>query len=214
MPCKERLAAFKAARMCSQVEAERAEKQRLREQRRRERQARYVQRKARYDARQRDGEHTSDSEPSSVSNSTFTISSDDPGWLSSQAEMVIEPYFMSFDNTWSRMQARPRLRVAGPGGRCLSECRWRVLHRPHRGVGCAARPRPAQLGLYCADAARSAVLSASPARPGFMRLATRAVHGRSTRTDRPGVCRAHASGFQLLVATLCALLRNSVFPGV
>eukprot|EP00892_Ulva_mutabilis_P009507 jgi/Ulvmu1/6929/UM032_0007.1 len=88
-----------------QVEAERAEKQRLREERRRERLQRYAQRKARYDERQRTGDHTSDSEPSSVSNSTFTISSDDPGWLSSQAEMVIEPYFMSFDNTWNRMQA-------------------------------------------------------------------------------------------------------------
>jgi len=92
---------------CRQVEEERAEKQRLREERRRERQERYAQRKARYDERQLHGDHTSDSEPSSVSNSTFTISSDGPGWLSSQAEMVIEPYFMSFDNTWNRMQARP-----------------------------------------------------------------------------------------------------------
>lgn len=44
------------------------------------------------------------SEPSSVSNSTFTLSDDDDGWLSRQAEMVLEPYFMSLDSTWSRLQ--------------------------------------------------------------------------------------------------------------
>jgi hypothetical protein len=46
------------------------------------------------------------SEPSSVSNSTFTLSEEDDGWLSRQAEMVLEPYYMSLDSTWSRLQVQ------------------------------------------------------------------------------------------------------------
>lgn len=68
--------------------------------RRQERLARFAAKRARKIAG-----NPNASEPSSVSNSTFTLSEEDTGWLSSQAEMVLEPYFMSFDNTWNRLQA-------------------------------------------------------------------------------------------------------------
>lgn len=89
--------------MCSVVEEQQAEKLRQREARREERHARYL---AKRDRKLEDDPAAS--EPSSVSNSTFTISDEDTGWLSTQAEVVLEPYFMSFDNTWNRLQARRR----------------------------------------------------------------------------------------------------------
>jgi hypothetical protein len=85
---------------CRVLEEQRAEKQRLREERRAERLERYETKR-----RRRLEEDPYASEPSSVSNSTFTLSDDDDGWLSSQAEMVLEPYFMSLDSTWNRLQA-------------------------------------------------------------------------------------------------------------
>lgn len=87
-------------RGCRIAEESQAEKLRQREQRREERLQRFATKRA----RKLEGNPDA-SEPSSISNSTFTISDDDTGWLSSQAEMVIEPYFMSFDNTWNRLQA-------------------------------------------------------------------------------------------------------------
>jgi magnesium transporter len=85
---------------CSILEESQAEKLKQREQRRQDRLVRFEAK------RHRKFEDDPDaSEPSSVSNSTFTISDEDTGWLSTQAEMVLEPYFMSFDNTWNRLQA-------------------------------------------------------------------------------------------------------------
>ena len=87
------------SQLCRILEEQRQEKQRLREGRRAERLSRYELKRQR-----RLEEDPYASEPSSVSNSTFTLSDDDDGWLSSQAEMVLEPYFMSLDSTWSRLQ--------------------------------------------------------------------------------------------------------------
>jgi hypothetical protein len=88
------------------IEEAEAEKQRQRETRRQERLARFEAKRAR-----KLDDDPAASEPSSVSNSTFTLSEEDTGWLSRQAEMVLEPYFMSFDNTWNRLQARARLQL-------------------------------------------------------------------------------------------------------
>ena len=43
---------------------------------------------------------------SSFSSSSGNSSNSDKGWLSEQVEMLLEPYFMSFDNTWNRIQVR------------------------------------------------------------------------------------------------------------
>jgi magnesium transporter len=85
------------------VAEQKLEKARQREQRRQERLERFEAKQARFEAKLAHDPNAS--EPSSVSNSTFTIDDEDTGWLSSQAEMVLEPYFMSLDNTWSRLQA-------------------------------------------------------------------------------------------------------------
>jgi magnesium transporter len=82
------------------LEDHQQEKLRQREQRRQERMQRFSMKRTRKLA---DDPNASD--PSSVSNSTFTLSEEDTSWLRAQAEMVIEPYFMSFDNTWNRLQA-------------------------------------------------------------------------------------------------------------
>jgi magnesium transporter len=84
---------------CRVLEQQHAEKLRQRDERRMERMARHEAK------RQRKLEDDPNaSEPSSVSNSTFTLTDEDQGWLSSQVEMLLEPYFMSFDSTWNRLQ--------------------------------------------------------------------------------------------------------------
>jgi magnesium transporter len=73
---------------------------RAREERRLDRLARYEEKR-----RRRLADDPAASDPSSVSNSTFSLSDEDAGWLSTQAEMVIEPYFMSLMNTGTRLAA-------------------------------------------------------------------------------------------------------------
>ena len=92
--------------MCRILEEHRREKLRLREERRAERLTRYELK-----WRRRLEDDPCASEPSSVSNSTFTLSEDDDAWLSRQAEMVLEPYFMSLDSTWSRLQVLSTLKT-------------------------------------------------------------------------------------------------------
>lgn len=89
--------------LCRIVAEQNLEKARQREQRRQERLERFEAKRERFELRL--AVDPDASEPSSVSNSTFTIDDEDTGWLSSQAEMVLEPYFMSVDNTWTRLQA-------------------------------------------------------------------------------------------------------------
>ena len=99
------------------MEEQNAEKARQREVRRQERLARFAAKRARKLA----GNPLA-SEPSSVSNSTFTLSEEDTGWLSSQAEMVLEPYFMSFDNTWNRLQVRAAALHVRVASSCILWC--------------------------------------------------------------------------------------------
>ena len=76
---------------------------------------------ARYEAKQNKKlDDDANASISSFSSSSGDSSSEDKGWLSEQVEMLLEPYFMSFDNTWNRIQVRRGAgnSRSGSRGRC------------------------------------------------------------------------------------------------